>query len=111
MAQVTKSSMVRFLKGKVIPGQPSAVVDIAVKGNLRLVTLKNGHILRKSKADMLEAFQTVLSAEQKLKAKKSLRVAPDGTTSATIGGTEKGSRKTYKTKAGALKAINRHYGA
>lgn len=105
-----QSSMTRFLKGKVIPGQPGAVVNITVKGNTRLVSLSTGEVVKKDKRTILKAFHQVLAKEQATKAKKSIRVAPDGKASVTLGGTQKGVRKTYASKANALRAIERHHG-
>ena len=100
-----------FLSGKPYPGANGGKVKTVVKkGNLRIITLNNGQVIRTNKQGLMTSFHRVLTAHQAIGAKKSVRTNPDGTTSVTIGGAEKGERRTYDTLALAKSAITRAYG-
>jgi hypothetical protein len=103
------SSTERYLKGKIYPGTDSKISSVEKEGAVRVIHLKKGGQVTVSKEQLRAVMSDIMSAEQKADMLKTMRKTSKGV-SVTIGGTEKGERKTYKTAAAAKAAVSRYYG-
>lgn len=103
------SSTERYLKGKKYPGFTSPVRSVIVSGQKRLIQLRNGKVIQKTKAQLTQDLHKVLSAEQFKQSLSTIRKQPDGSYTAKVGGLERGHRITYKTRAFAISGLRRRY--
>ncbi len=112
MRPETRSRTEEWLKNRTMPGNnpsPVAQVTIARDGS-RIVKHDDGTTTKYTQATLRNAFNKMLRQDQGMKALKGIRVLPSGKAKATIGGSERGERKTYTTKRGAVNAVKRAYG-
>lgn len=104
------SSTERYLKGKRLPGLDSKVSKIFARGPERIVVLADRTRITYDKSGLKKQMQVVMSESQKVAMSRTLRRQPDGTVRMTIGGAQKGVRKTYVSEAAARSALTRRYG-
>lgn len=110
------SSLSDKLKGKRIEGSSAPVKAVLKRGDTRLIvfesrkTLKGEpQFIRVKHQQALDIFHATIRKKQEASAKRSIRVAKDGSAQATIGGAVKGVRKSYVSKQAAEAAIKRHH--
>lgn len=105
----TQSSANRYLKGKIHPETGEKIKSVEKDGAIRIIHLTGGKTKTVSKQGLTKVIDEVMSAEQKAAMTKTIRKTKNGV-NVTIGGHEKGERKSYKTEAAAKAALSRYYG-
>lgn len=99
------------LSGKQLPGDGRVVDKVEVLDEKqRRVHFQDGTSQDFGKRALKNRLYKSINKEEREKALKSIRTRPDGTVSAKLGGQKEGSRKVFKTKAGAKRSITRKYG-
>lgn len=113
MTQQTLSSMMRFLKGRQLPdaGTDAPIARVVKQGNKRIVTFGDGTRKTYTKANLVAQFNKRLQQDQAKMAVRSIRFVDEKRKSVkvTIGGKQKGERKTYSSRGHALRAVERAY--
>jgi hypothetical protein len=104
-----QSSTTRFLVDRMYPGKTSPVRNITVRGNTRIVHLRNGEMFRQTKRQLVKAFHTVLRGEQFHRAVQTIKPLNNGRVAAMIGGQKMGVEKHYASKQRAIAALKRRY--
>ena len=99
-----RSSTERVLVGKSL--NDKVVKAVAVSGTSRIVSFEDGTALRLSKQKLKEAVVSVHRGVARDKAMQSIRQTGNGAV-VTFGD---GTKKTYASKLGAEKAVERRYG-
>ena len=106
------STLRAAMKGKKFPQKKGKIQDIRVSGRFREVSMSDGSVFRVSKTTLKKAFYNQLNSEERRKALQG--ITPQQTEKgprfvAKIGGQKKGKQRSYKTLAGAVKAVHRYY--
>lgn len=105
-----QSSSVRYLKGEKYPDDSGRrIKDVLKEGPIRTLVFTDGSKESLSKKKLNDFLQATIASNQKAAMEKTIRKTSKGY-NVTIGGHEKGTRETYKTKAAAKAALTRAYG-
>lgn len=104
-----ESSTVRFLKGRKVAGLDSPVKSVEVRGDRRTIITETGERRTVSKQVLTNMLHKAIGAQQLASALRSIRERPDGTAAITLGGAERGERKTYVSAAAARQAAHRYH--
>lgn len=104
-----ESSSTRFLKGRTIAGLSQPVKTVLARGDQRTIVTEGGERLTVSKRKLTSLLHSAIGAEQLSNSLRSVRTNSDGTAAITIGGSERGTRKTYISTKAAQAAAHRYY--
>lgn len=83
---------------------------IFARGNERIVVLADASRLTLTKPELKRQMIAVMASTQRAAMSRTIRRQPDGTVRMTIGGAQRGVRKSYVSEAAAKQALIRRYG-
>ena len=105
------SNLARYLAGQRLQGAEttSPVKQVYKRGEFRTVEHQDGTRTTYTKRQLMNRFNSTLQTNQAKLALKSIKRMEDHTARVTLGGSQRGERKTYVSVPAAKAAVKRRY--